>query len=142
LLRKRKRLKQDQILDIKPSTWSNYEQGTSTPVLKDFIKICQFFGVTETQILHNIHLIEDIEAGKISLENTPKSTPKYTPNQEVYLQFNEDQGLYMKKEDANIVLAHMKDTMKTKDALITALQAQIEMYKVQLDECKKALKAG
>ena len=141
-LRKRLKLKQGQILDIKASTWGNYENGKSTPYLGEFVKICKYFGVSESHILHNPHLISEIEAGKIKVNSTPNSTSNYTPNQEVYLQFNEDQGLYMKKEDANIVLAHMKDTMKTKDALITALQAQIEMYKVQLEECKKASKAG
>jgi len=142
LLRKRLRLKQDQVLDIKPSTWSNYEQGSSTPVIKDLIRICQFFGISETQVLHNPHLIEDIESGKIQVNSTPNSTPNYTPNPEIYLQFNEEQGLYMKKNEADIVLTHMRDTMKTKDALITALDRENAMLRAQLDECKKALKAG
>lgn len=141
-LRKSLGKKQGEILDIKASTWGNYESGASTPILKDFIKICEFFGVTEFEILNDTHLTDDPITKKKSGKNTPNSTPNYTPNHEVYLQFNEDQGLYLKKNEADVVLTHMRDSMKTKDALIAALQAQIEMYKVQLDECKKALKAG
>lgn len=34
------------------STWSNYERGDSTPSLNDLIKISQFFGVSEYDLLH------------------------------------------------------------------------------------------
>lgn len=35
------------------SQWSNYEQGISYPKFLDLIKIAKYFGVSETDLIHN-----------------------------------------------------------------------------------------
>lgn len=35
------------------SQWSNYEQGISFPKFLDLIKIAKYFGVSETDLIHN-----------------------------------------------------------------------------------------
>ncbi|HET8885592.1 MAG TPA: helix-turn-helix transcriptional regulator [Salinimicrobium sp.] len=65
-LRKSKELSQDEMCmelgealgfvkengEPKRSKWSNYETGKSQPDLKSFVKIAKFFGVTESNLLH------------------------------------------------------------------------------------------
>lgn len=68
-LREQKGLNQSQMVDyigIKQSTWGGYETGKSFPNLKDFLKIAEVFGISETELLHKdlckavdeAHLIE------------------------------------------------------------------------------------
>lgn len=47
-------------IGIGASTWNGYERGASTPSLDDFITICKFFGVSETEILNG-----EIQTGKV-----------------------------------------------------------------------------
>lgn len=64
-LREKKGLKQSEMQEqcgFPRSTWNNYETGKSKPGLEDLIKISQYFGVSESQLLHteidNAHLSE------------------------------------------------------------------------------------
>jgi transcriptional regulator with XRE-family HTH domain len=40
-------------LGFSASQWSNYEQGISFPKFLDLIKIAKYFGVSETDLIHN-----------------------------------------------------------------------------------------
>lgn len=63
-LRKSRRMKQAEIqagLGIQRTTWNNYENGKSFPNLQLFVEIAKYFGVNETDLLHN-----DISLGKVS----------------------------------------------------------------------------
>jgi len=54
-LRENDGLKQSQMLDtigFAQSTWNNYERGNSKPYIDDLIKISQYFGISESDILH------------------------------------------------------------------------------------------
>jgi transcriptional regulator with XRE-family HTH domain len=59
-LRKKRGLNQADIrseLGITRSTWSNYENGITTPTLNDLIKFSRFFGITMDElILHDLNL--------------------------------------------------------------------------------------
>jgi transcriptional regulator with XRE-family HTH domain len=71
-LRKTKGWQQAEIpskLDIKATTWGNYETGTSQPNLDVLMSISKFFGVSETDLLHkdlstDAHLIEKLKGDK------------------------------------------------------------------------------
>lgn len=41
------------IIGFGGTTWTNYENNRSYPGLEDFIKICKYFEVSETDLLHN-----------------------------------------------------------------------------------------
>jgi transcriptional regulator with XRE-family HTH domain len=54
-LRESSRLKQSQLKDLmgfKQSAWNNYETGASVPKLLDFIKIAEYFKVSEYDLIH------------------------------------------------------------------------------------------
>ncbi len=58
-------------LDIKRTTWLGYEKGKSQPYLKELIRISDFFGITETDLLHTDievvgNLINSTRGGKYS----------------------------------------------------------------------------
>lgn len=69
VLRENKQLKQHEMLEqigFPQSTWNNYEKGKSFPNFKDLIKISQYFGVTESDLIHGkIQLVDNSEG------NTP-----------------------------------------------------------------------
>lgn len=52
-------------IGFKQSTWGGYETGKSFPSLKDFLKICETFGVSETELLH-----KDLSKGGSLIEKT------------------------------------------------------------------------
>ena len=55
-LREKAGLKQNRTLEtigFSPTTWNNYEKGKSKPSLEDFIKISNYFEVSETDLLHS-----------------------------------------------------------------------------------------
>ncbi len=39
-------------IGIKPTTWGGYERNESHPKLLDLIKICEFFDISETDLIH------------------------------------------------------------------------------------------
>lgn len=54
-LRSVRGLKQSDMLDLagfKQSTWNGYERGASTPNIDDLIRISDFFGIGESDLLH------------------------------------------------------------------------------------------
>jgi transcriptional regulator with XRE-family HTH domain len=59
-LRKKRGLKQADIrskLNVTRSTWSNYENGITSPAINDLIKFSRFFGITlDELILHDLNL--------------------------------------------------------------------------------------
>jgi transcriptional regulator with XRE-family HTH domain len=67
-LRTRAGLTQDDLLPllgIKRSTWANYEKGTSTPYVHELMKISDFWGIDETNLLRNADLPKLVEKGTI-----------------------------------------------------------------------------
>jgi transcriptional regulator with XRE-family HTH domain len=55
-LRENKGLKQHEMLTaigFKQSTWNGYETGKSFPNFKDLIKLSHYFGIPETDLIHN-----------------------------------------------------------------------------------------
>lgn len=54
-LRKQKGLNQTEMpnsIGFKASTWSGYELEKSFPKFEDFLKICEYFDISETDLLH------------------------------------------------------------------------------------------
>ena len=83
LLRESRGFSQKQMsefINVNPTTWNNYETGVSNPNLSGLIEISNFFGVSESELLHNVHLISDLDVSKKQGKSTPKSTPNGTPN--------------------------------------------------------------
>ncbi|MCU0428902.1 MAG: helix-turn-helix domain-containing protein [Cytophagaceae bacterium] len=71
-LRTRAGLTQDDmltVLGIKRTTWANYENGSSTPYITELMKISDFWGIDETNLLRNEHLKKDVEQGKLVPRN-------------------------------------------------------------------------
>lgn len=69
-LRESKDLKLSQMqaaLGFKRQTWSGYENGGSQPALKDFIKISEFFGISEHDLLH-VDLEAEYQNGNLILK--------------------------------------------------------------------------
>ncbi|MDB0602197.1 helix-turn-helix transcriptional regulator [Tenacibaculum maritimum] len=66
-LRKKKRLRQDEVLGFKRTQWANYEGGKSYPKFIDLIEIANFFDISETDLIHS-NLSK--EEKKTSNENT------------------------------------------------------------------------
>lgn len=69
-----------EVLGILPSTWSNYERDASSPNLNLFQVICDYFGVSETDLLRkdlaNSSLIEKSENNeKASLNASVNASP-------------------------------------------------------------------
>lgn len=67
-LRKKRGLNQADIrskLNITRSTWSNYENGITTPAINDLIKFSRFFGITlDELILHDLNLKDPLPVKK------------------------------------------------------------------------------
>lgn len=42
----------EKVLDVKRTTWNNYESGLSRPTLEGFVQIAQYFDVSESDLLH------------------------------------------------------------------------------------------
>jgi transcriptional regulator with XRE-family HTH domain len=64
-LREKEKLKQAEMLGAigyKQSTWNGYERGVSTPNIDDLIKISDFFGVLESDLLRSELAALDIDA--------------------------------------------------------------------------------
>jgi transcriptional regulator with XRE-family HTH domain len=65
--RKLKQTQMEQLLDIKPSTWSNYENGFSEPSIEGLVKISRFFGISlDELLLQDLASLDEIAAGKTS----------------------------------------------------------------------------
>lgn len=61
------------LLDIPRTTWSNYEHGTSTPSLKDLMKISDEFGISEYDLLRTELSVDRPKItfeGKFKLKNS------------------------------------------------------------------------
>lgn len=113
-LREKENYKQEEMLDlvgVKRSTWSGYENGTSKPNLEDFIRIAEFFDISETDLLHN----PDIES---SYEAFPKTNGKTI------------------SEDVKA----LRKLLKSKDETIESLKEMIETQKDLIKGYKTRLK--
>lgn len=115
-------------LNIKRTTWSNYENGVSNPNLEDFVKIAKFFGVTETDFLHNESLIEVYIPPEKLGKSKPKGEPKRKPNGQNVAIFEEPEAKYGVSEVAknkDETIAALQEVIITQKALIQALTTQL-----------------
>lgn len=143
-LRERKGLNQSQVtdfIDVSRATWSDYERGRSEPNMKTLFDIARFFSIPiDWLILPNVDLIIKLDEQENSGESRPKSRPNSRPKSaidEVYMVFGEDKGTYLTKDSADVVLSYLKETLKSKDALIAALERENSLLRNQIDEMKK-----
>jgi len=91
-LRKRKKLTQDEMLvglDIQRSTWSNYENGYTTPDFDTIIKVSNFFEVTVDDLLKrdvsaDVQVIEKKGGEEKDGKSTGKSTDNSTGNASIH----------------------------------------------------------
>lgn len=133
-LRELKGLNQTQIskiLNVSPTTWNNYETGVSNPNILGLIEISNYFGVTETDLLHNASLLEELESGKYSLESKPKSKPNGKPKHENEGVLNDPKTQYQtqkSKEETERLIQSQRETIDTQKALISALNVQLERF--------------
>ena len=111
-------------IGFKQTQWSSYETGASTPVLKDLIKIIDYFGISSTDLLEtdleNVHLNEPNANYKKEKNVHPKVHRNVHPNELKYT-----------TEQCNHCLI-----LNMKDELIDSLKAQIKMLEKQLEKNK------
>ncbi len=62
------------------TTWQGYESGRSFPKFLDFIKICDYFGLSETVLLHTDLSISDLIKKEEVVKNSTKSDLKSDRN--------------------------------------------------------------
>jgi transcriptional regulator with XRE-family HTH domain len=84
-LRERNGLKQAEMLDAigyKQSTWNGYERGVSSPNLDDLIKISDYFGILESDLLRvqvaafDIHTLYNGYIAKLQLPHSLEGAPR------------------------------------------------------------------
>ena len=106
-------------LEIEPTTWSNYERGKSSPNLKLFCKISNFFKVSETDLLHTDLSLADPEVlrDKYFLHHDPDAAQEAS---EAVLTMKN--GIIKLLEDQIKVL---EDSLADKDKIIAYLESDI-----------------
>jgi transcriptional regulator with XRE-family HTH domain len=122
-LREKAGLKQRDLpgaIGFKSTTWNNYEKGVSKPGLDDLIKISKYFGVTETELLH-----EDLQ-GKNLL-----SGPKPFSEKNI---FHEEEIEYKK-------ISELKDKIiRNKEKIIASQQGELDSLRLQNQQLKSKIK--
>lgn len=95
--------KQAEMLDsigFKRTTWNGYENAKSFPKLEDFIKIAEYFGISEHDLLHsdlqNVHLNKNEAVKKIG-ENVHLNVH---PNVHLNGTFEKDNSVMLMEENA------------------------------------------
>jgi len=110
-LRKKRGLKQADIrskLSITRSTWSNYENGITTPAIDDLIKFSRFFGITlDELILHDLNLKDPLP---VKNDRRKMNTPVVYAMNDMISATGEPDIQYVLKELAK--LREEVDTMK------------------------------
>jgi transcriptional regulator with XRE-family HTH domain len=136
LLRESKEIKQNEThtyIGFKPTTWNNYEREVSKPNLDDLIRISKYFGVSETQLLHEDlakagNLIKKGGGGKS--EDNGKVNGNGISNLSV---LNEEAEGYK-------TLLELKDqVILDKEKIITTQQEQIDALKLAVSQMKGRL---
>lgn len=134
-LRKLKGWQQSEIqakLDIKASTWGNYETGISQPNLNVLIYISKYFGISETDLLHkdlstDAHLIEKLKGEKNHENAHLNAHPNAHPS-------NKKEGF---KERKYLAQTEFNQVLNDSEALYSVHQKIEDLYSKIADLAQK-----
>ena len=105
-------------IDIKRSTWNNYEARTSKPNIDVLMKIAKYFAFSETELLH-------ADISKLMSLSQKINKNKTIPNK----QSNTEKIFEALLNNKDEIIALQKATIKMKEAKIQALKHEIENLK-------------
>lgn len=118
-------------LEIKRSTWNNYESGLSKPYVEALIEIAKFFNVTEGDLLH-LNLSKNSAAAKQHITNRPGYSDAEQINATTV-------------EDLRKTISAMEKVIASEERLKSELQHRLEAanksiaeYKSRLQEAQKS----
>lgn len=122
-------------LEIKRSTWNNYESGLSKPYVEALIVIAKFFDVTEGDLLH-LNLSKNSADAKQHITNRPGYSDAEQINATTV-------------EDLRKTITVMEKVIASEERLKNELQHQLEIasksiadYKSRLQEITRKSKSG
>jgi transcriptional regulator with XRE-family HTH domain len=112
-------------LEIKRSTWNNYESGLSKPYVEALIVIAKFFDVAEGDLLH-LNLSKETSGAKQHLTNKPGYSDAEELNATTV-------------EDLRKTITAMEKVIASEERLKTELQQQLEVANKSIAEYKLRL---
>lgn len=112
-------------LEIKRSTWNNYESGLSKPYVEALIVIAKFFDVTEGDLLH-LNLSKNSADAKQHITNRPGYSDAEQINATTV-------------DDLRKTINAMEKVIASEERVKKELQHQLEITTQSLVECKSQL---
>lgn len=124
-----KQLDFEKLLNIKRTTWNNYESGLSKPSLEAFVSIAEYFDVSESDILH-VDISKNFPAVK-------KNVGKRTKNSEE----KDETNLATTIGDLRKTIIAQERILEFESKIKAELTAQLEAAQKNVEEYKERLKA-
>lgn len=123
-------------LDFKRTTWNGYEVGTSRPYIDGLVKIADYFGVTEADLLHT-------DLSKKGEYSTTLEIKKKQGKGEYKGEYEgEYSGKKYPKDVQSITAEEGLEPYKNAQQVIEALQGQISALKSALMHAEQRLQAS
>ena len=143
-LREYKGMKQVEISDklgIKLSTWNNYEKGVSNPGIEGLTHISNFFGVSETALLHS-DLVHAHNQGELTFNEdrfilNPHPRFVFSHEKDVFIAANPLPINKNQEKEKEEVTAALREVIEMQKALIHSLNNVIDMLRDELAVHKK-----